>query len=57
MEAIMQRKHLALHARGHKSGLAFHLESFILPDDEVADFEAEGFFAPGGHAARLSQVF
>jgi len=31
------------------SGLAFDLDSFILPDNEVAHFEAEGFFLPGGH--------
>ncbi len=29
---------------------AFHLDSLILPDDEVADFEVEGFFLPRVHA-------
>ncbi len=50
MEAVMQREHLALHARCDKSGLAFDLDSFTLPDDPVADLEAEGFFLPGVHA-------
>ena len=31
------------------SGLAFDLDSFILPDNEVADLEAEGFFLPVVH--------
>ncbi len=42
----MQRDDLALHAGADNSGLAFNLDGFILPDDEVAHFEAEGFFAP-----------
>ncbi len=37
------------------SGLAFHLNGLILPDDEVADLEVEGLFSPGVHA-QLSQV-
>ncbi len=36
MEAVMQREHLALHARCDHSGLAFDLDGLILPDDEVA---------------------
>ncbi len=40
MKAIMQRKHLALHTRCDHSRLAFDLDGFILPDDEVADLEA-----------------
>jgi hypothetical protein len=36
----MQRDDLALHARC--DGLAFHLDSFIAPDDRIADFEAGG---------------
>ena len=51
----MQRKHLALHARG--DGLAFDLDGFIAPDDGVADLEVEGFFAPGVPSAALSQVW
>jgi len=47
----MQRQHFALHARCDHSGLAFDLDGFILPDDEVADLEAEGFFSPGVHAS------
>ncbi len=46
VESVMQRDDLALHARRHNSGLAFELDSFILPDDGVADLEAEGFFSP-----------
>jgi len=45
----MQRDDLALHARLDDSGLAFHLDGFTLPDDNVVDFEAEGFFLPGVH--------
>jgi len=56
MEAIVQREHLALHAWGDKSGLAFDLDGFILPDDEVADLEAKGLFLPGVHSAALSQM-
>ncbi len=50
MEAVMQRDDLALHARFDHRGLAFHLDGFILPGDEVADLEAEGLFLPGVHA-------
>jgi len=50
MEAVMQRDDLATHARCDNSGLAFQLDGFILPDDGVADFEAEGFFLPSVHA-------
>jgi len=50
MKAVMQRDDLALHARLDDSRLAFHLDSFILPDDDVADLEAEGFFLLGVHA-------
>ena len=46
----MQRDDLASHTRGDHSGLTFELDGFILPDDEVADFEVEGFFLPGIHA-------
>jgi hypothetical protein len=46
MEAIMQRDDLALHAGADNSGLAFYLNCFTLPDNEVADLQAEGFFAP-----------
>ncbi len=46
METIMQRDDLALHAGADNSGLAFYLNCFTLPDDEVADLQAEGFFAP-----------
>ncbi len=56
MKAVVQRDDLALHARGHQRGLAFHLDGFILPDDEVADLQAEGFLLPGVHAAALSQM-
>ena len=56
MEAVMQRDDLALHARGGNRGLAFQLNGFVLPDDEVADFEVEGLFSPGVYAAALSQV-
>ena len=52
----MQREHLALHARGDHRRLAFDLNGFILPDDEVADFEVKGFFLPGVHSAALSQM-
>ena len=45
---MVQREHLALHAR--RDGLAFDLDGFILPDDEVADLEAKGFLLPGGHS-------
>ncbi len=38
MKAVVQRDDLALHARCDHSGLAFDLDGFILPDDEVADF-------------------
>ncbi len=31
-----------------------HLDSFVAPDDAVADFEVEGFFAPRIHSAVLS---
>jgi len=51
----MQRDNLALHARCDHSGLPFDLAGFILPDDEVAYLEVEGFFSPGVHAC-LSQV-
>ncbi len=44
MKAVMQREHLALHARGDDGGLACDLDGFTLPDDEVSDFEVEGFF-------------
>ena len=54
MEAVMERDNLALHARF--DGLAFHLDGFTLPDDGVADLEAERFFLPGVHAAALSQM-
>ena len=47
MKAVMQRKHLTLHAWRHHSGLAFDLDGFILPDDEVADLEVERFLLPG----------
>ena len=50
MEAVMQRDDLALHAWGDDGGLAFDLDGFILPDNEVTDFEVEGFFSPGVHA-------
>jgi len=50
MKAVMQREHLALHAGGDDGGLAFDLDGFILPDDEVADFEVKGFFSPSVHA-------
>jgi len=30
-------------------GLAFDLDGFILPDDEVAHLEVEGFLSPGVH--------
>ncbi len=33
LKAIVQRKHLATHAWGDNSGLAFDLDCFILPDD------------------------
>jgi len=56
MKAVMQRDDLPLHARCDHSGLAFGLDSFILPDDSVADLEAERFFSPWVHA-QLSQVF
>ena len=56
MKAVMQREHLALHAGCHQRGLAFDLDGFILPDDEVTHFEVEGFLSPGVHAL-LSQVF
>jgi len=56
VKAIMQRNDLALHARGDHSGLAFHLDSFILPDDEVADLEVEGSFCQGSIPAALSQA-
>ena len=46
----MQREHLALHARGDNGFLAFDLDGFILPDNEVAHFEAEGFLLPVVHA-------
>jgi len=49
VKAIVQRKHLALHARCDNSRLAFDLNGFILPDDEVADFEVEGFLLLGVH--------
>ena len=55
MKAVMQLEHLALHAWGDNSGLAFDLDCFIPPDDEVADLEVEGFFLPGVHG-QLSQV-
>ncbi len=47
MEAVMQRDDLPLHARCDNSRLTLDLDGFILPDDEVADLEAEGFFLPG----------
>ncbi len=50
MKAVMQREHLALHAGCDNRGLAFHLDGFVLPDNEVADFEVEGLFLPGVHA-------
>ena len=56
VKAVMQREHLALHAWSDHSRLAFDLDGFTLPDDEVTDLEAEGFFSPGDHA-QLSQVF
>ncbi len=55
VKTVMQRDDLALHARCDHSGLAFHLDSFILPNDEVADLEVESFLSPGVHA-QLSQV-
>ncbi len=62
MESVMQqREHLALHARRDHSGLAFHLDSFTLPDDPVADFQTEGLFPPGVHSEsdylRCSRLF
>ena len=56
MKAVMQREHFATHTNGDHSGLAFDLDDFILPDDEVADFKVKGFFSPGDHA-QLLQVF
>jgi len=41
---------------GFENGLAFDFDGFILPDDEVADLEVEGFFSPGVHSAALSQM-
>ena len=55
MKTVMQRDDLAPHARFYNSGLAFDLNGFILPNDEVADLKVEGFFSPGVHA-QLSQV-
>ena len=46
----MQRDNLATHAWGDKSGLAFDLDGFILPDNEVANLEAERFFLPSVYA-------
>jgi len=54
VKAVMQRDDLAAHAWGDR--LAFNLDGHILPDNEVADFEAEGFFLPGVHSAALSQM-
>jgi len=54
VKAIMQRDDLALHAR--LDGLAFQLDGFIAPDDDVADFEAEGFLLPRVYSAALSQM-
>jgi len=49
VKSVMQREHLALHSWTDHSGLAFHLDGFILPDDEVADLQAKGFLLPGVH--------
>jgi len=46
----VQREHLALYARGDNRGVAFGLDGFILPDDDVADFETEGLFSPAVQA-------
>ncbi len=49
-EAVVEREHLTLHAWFDNRGLAFDLDGFILPDDEVADLEIEDLFLPGVHA-------
>jgi len=46
----MQRQHLTLHTRCDNGGLAFDLDGFILPDNEVADLEVEDLLSPGVHA-------
>ena len=56
MEAVMQRDDLATHARCDHSGLSFDLNGFILPDNEVADLEAEGFILPGVHCLIIAGV-
>ncbi len=45
VKVVMQRDDLALHARCDNSGLTLDLDGLILPYDNVADFEAEGFLS------------
>ncbi len=54
-EAVEAEGRPALVAPGMKGKVlslhdGFHLDSLILPDDEVADLQAEGFLSPGDHA-------
>ena len=56
LETVVERDDLTAHGGCHHRRLAFHLDGFILPDDEVADLEAEGFLLPGVHSAALSQM-
>ncbi len=50
VEAVMQREHLALHARFDNRRLAFGLDGFIAPNYPITDFETEGLFSPAVNA-------